>query len=124
MVTIDQVSRLARALPEAEEHDHWGHPAFRVGERLFAVLWPKERIVILKLSADQQHELLSIDPYTFTTDQWVEQDQEGWTEQDKEGWTKILLKGVTAGDFERHLEHAWRGVATKSALKTFEDKRD
>ena len=116
MVTIDQVSRLARTLREAEEHDHWGHPAYRVGERMFAVLWPKERIVILKLSSEQQHELLSIDPYTFTADQWVEQGEEGWT--------KILLKGVTPGDFEQHLELAWRGVATKSALKTFEEKRD
>jgi hypothetical protein len=116
LVTIDQVSRLARALPETEEHDHWGHPAYRVGERLFAVLWPKERIVILKLSSEQQHELLSTDPYTFTPDQWVEQGEEGWT--------KILLKGVTPGDFERHLEHAWRCVATKSALKTFEEKRN
>jgi len=116
LVTIDQVSRLARALPEVEEHDHWEHPAYRVAERMFAVLWPKERIVILKLSSAYQHELLSIDPYTFTTDQWVEQGEDGWT--------KILLKGVTAGDFERHLEHAWRGVATKSALKTFDEKRD
>lgn len=82
---------------------------------MFAVLWPKERIVILKLSSEQQHELLSIDPYTFTTDQWVEQGEDGWT--------KVLLKGVTAGDFERHLENAWRGVATKSALKTLEERR-
>jgi hypothetical protein len=114
LVTIDQVSRLARALPEAEEHDHWGHPAYRVGERLFAVVWAKERIVILKLSSTHQHELLSTDPYTFTPDQWVEQGEEGWT--------KILLKGVTVGDFERHLEQAWRDVATKSALRAFEDR--
>jgi hypothetical protein len=115
LITIDQVSRWARALPEVEEQDHWGHPAYRVGERLFAVLWAKERIVILKLSTDQQHELLSIDPYTFSADQWVEQDQEGWT--------KILLKGVTPGDFERHLERAWRGVATPNGIKAFEQKR-
>lgn len=115
MVTIDIVSRLARALPESEEHDHWGHPAFRVGERIFAVLWPKERIVILKLPREQQHALLSSDPYTFTTDQWVEQGEEGWT--------KILLKGVTPGDFEEHLEHAWRAVATQTALKTLDEKR-
>ncbi len=115
MVTVDHVSRLARALPEVEEHDHWGHPAYRVGQRLFAVLWAKERIAILKLSTDQQHELLGIDPYTFSADQWVEQDEEGWT--------KILLKGVTATDFERHLEQAWRGVATQSGLKAFEQRR-
>jgi hypothetical protein len=115
LVTIDMVSRLARALPEVEEQDHWGHPAFRVGNRIFAVLWSQERIVILKLPADAQHALLSSDPYTFTADQWVDQGEEGWT--------KILLKGVTAGDFEQHLEQAWRGVATKSALKTLEEKR-
>jgi len=117
LVTIDMVSRLARALPEVEEHDHWGHPAFRVGKQMFAVVWPKERIVILKLAPPEQSALLSSDPYTFTADQWVDQSEEG------EGWTKILLKGVTAGDFEQHLELAWRGVATKSALKAHEEKR-
>jgi hypothetical protein len=56
--------------------------------------------------------LLSMDPYTFTIDQWAEQ-----------GWTKILLKGITAGDFSDQLERAWRIVAPKSALKTLDAKR-
>lgn len=112
MVTNDQVQRLALALPETVEHDHWGHPGFRVGEHIFAVLWPKERIAVLKLSLEEQHALLSMDPYTFTVDQWAE-----------EGWTKILLKGITQGDFQEQLELAWRRVAPKSALKALEAKR-
>jgi hypothetical protein len=103
---------MALALPQTEEHDHWGHPGFRVGAHIFAVLWPQERIVILKLSSDDQHALLSMDPYTFTVDQWAEQ-----------GWTKILLKGITRGDFQEQLELAWRQVAPKSAVKALEAKR-
>lgn len=112
MVTNDQVVHMATSLPETEEQDHWGHPGFRVGEHIFAVLWPKERIVILKLSRDDQHALLSTDPYTFTADQWAER-----------GWTKILLKGVTINDLQEQIERAWRQVATKSALKTLDAKR-
>jgi len=103
---------MAKSLPETAEQDHWGHPGFRVGEHIFAVLWPKERIVILKLSTDDQHALLSMDPYTFTADQWAEQ-----------GWTKVLLKGITRLDLEHQLELAWRQVAPKSALKALEAKR-
>lgn len=112
MVTNDQVQRMALALPETEEHDHWGHPGYRVGENIFAVLWPQERIVILKLTRDEQHALLSMDPYTFTVDQWADQ-----------GWTKILLKGITRGDFEEQLELAWRQTATRDGLKALEAKR-
>lgn len=112
MVRNDEVIRLAMALPGTEEHDHWGHRGFRVGPNTYAVLWPQEAIAILKLSQDDQHALLSMDPYTFTVDQWAEQ-----------GWTKILLKGITRGDFEQQIERAWRLVAPKSALKALESKR-
>lgn len=112
MVRNDEVISLALSLPETEEHDHWGHPGLRVGEHIFAVLWPQERIAILKLSRDDQHALLSMDPYTFTPDQWAEQ-----------GWTKILLKGITPGDFEQQLELAWRQVAPQGAIKALELKR-
>ena len=67
---------------------------------------------MLKLSRDAQHALLSMDPYTFTVDQWAEQ-----------GWTKILLKGITRGDFEEQLELAWRAFATEGALKALQEKR-
>jgi hypothetical protein len=113
LVTNDQMVHMAKTLPETEEQDHWGHPGFRVGENIFAVLWPQERIAILKLSQDDQHALLSMDPYTFTADQWAEQ----------QGWTKILLKGVTHNEFQEQLERAWRQVAPKSALKALEAKR-
>jgi hypothetical protein len=112
LVTDDQVIRMALALPETQEQDHWGHPGFRVGEDIFAVLWPKERIAILKLSSVDQSALLCMDPYTFTVDQWADQ-----------GWTKILLKGITRGDLEEQLELAWRHVAPKSAIKALEAKR-
>lgn len=112
MVTNDQMVHMAMSLPETEEQDHWGHPGFRVGEHIYAVLWPKERIAILKLSQADQAALLSSDPYTFTADQWAEQ-----------GWTKILLKGITANHLQENLERAWRLVAPKSALKALEAKR-
>ncbi|HEU4487580.1 MAG TPA: MmcQ/YjbR family DNA-binding protein [Povalibacter sp.] len=112
MVRNDEVIRLAMSLPETEEHDHWGHRGFRVGPNTYAVLWPQEAIAILRLSKDDQHALLSMDPYTFTVDQWAEQ-----------GWTKILLKGVTRSDFAEQLERAWRLVASKSGLKALEAKR-
>jgi hypothetical protein len=100
------------SLPGTEEHDHWGHRGFRVGQNTYAVLWPVEAIAILKLSRDDQHQLLSMDPYTFTVDQWADQ-----------GWTKILLKGITSGDFADQIERAWRLVASKDEQKELDAKR-
>jgi hypothetical protein len=95
---------LALSLPEAEEHDHRGHPSFRVGKRIFATLWPEERRAVLKLSPDDQGALISLMPDCFSPIPG------GWGRQ---GWTNVALEHITSEEFEEALRTAWLQVAPR-----------
>ncbi len=112
MVTNAQVRKLALALPEAHEESHWGEPSFRIGKRIFAVLYAADRRVVLKLPLDLQEGLAAANPDVYSI--------RGFAHQ---GWTHVCLKGVAKPDFEEHLEVAWRGVAPKRAIRAREASR-
>jgi hypothetical protein len=38
MITAEELRRVVLSLPEAEERETWGHPTFRVRDRMFAAL--------------------------------------------------------------------------------------
>ena len=46
-MTIDEVRRLALALPGAVEADHHGRPSFRVGGKIFATLWDENHLNVM-----------------------------------------------------------------------------
>ncbi len=110
MVTNEQMRELALALPEANQGDHFGEPSFRVGKRIFAVLYPAERRAVLKLPLDAQEALAEGEPEVYSLGNFAHQ-----------GWTHVCLKGVPKAHFRHHLETAWRGVAPKRAVRALEE---
>jgi hypothetical protein len=46
-VSADEARALALSLPEAVELDHHGRPSFRVGGKIFATLWAKDRMNVM-----------------------------------------------------------------------------
>ena len=109
MLSDDQVRRLALALPETEEQDHRGRPSFRVGNKIFATLWPDERQAVVKLTIADQTALVSMDPKTFSMGPWRHQ-----------GWTFVNLVKVTEEDIAELLEMAWRQLAPQRAIAALE----
>jgi hypothetical protein len=65
-MTIDQYRRLALALPETTEGSHMQHPDFRVRNRIFATLWPKDSRGVVMLTPEQQSLLVEAEPAVFT----------------------------------------------------------
>jgi hypothetical protein len=65
-MTADDFRRLALALPEASEASHMGHPDFRVRNKIFATLWPKEGRGVVMLTPEQQKILIDLRPAVFT----------------------------------------------------------
>jgi hypothetical protein len=59
------VREFALALPEVEEHDHWGRPSFRVTGKILAALWPDEQRAMIKVPPAEKAALLMLDPATF-----------------------------------------------------------
>jgi hypothetical protein len=54
MIDIETARKIALSLPGTEEYDHFGKPAFRANNRIFATLWVPEQCMMVKLSAIDQ----------------------------------------------------------------------
>ena len=65
-MTVDDFRRLALVLPEATEAAHMAHPDFRVRNRIFATLWPKEGRGVVMLTPEQQKVLIELKPVVFS----------------------------------------------------------
>lgn len=106
MLSWEAAHKLALALPEAEEQDHFGSPSFRVRGKIFAQLSSRksEKIrVLVKLPAADQTALLMSAPETFTSDpQWG-----------RHGWTYVHLATAEASLLRSLLLLSWQQVAPK-----------
>ena len=104
-MTDDQFRRLALDLPGAVESAHVGHPDFRVRNKIFATLgYPDRRWGMVKLTPDQQGELLGEAPEAFhpAAGAWG-----------RSGSTLVLLSAIKEADLRPILERAWKNIAAK-----------
>ena len=59
MVTADELRRVVRSLPEAEERETWGHPTFRVRDKMLAALSDDGREASVKATRQEQAALVA-----------------------------------------------------------------
>jgi hypothetical protein len=104
-MTSGQFRRLALGLPEVVESMHFKHPDFRLRNRIFATLgYPDQRWGMVKLTPDQQGELLRVAPEVFRAAAGA------WGQS---GSTLVLLSAITAVALRPLLRSAWENVAAK-----------
>lgn len=113
MLRLDTARKLALALPEAEEKDHFGRPSFRVRGKIYAQLAlpgaPEQRAILKLPLADQTALILSAPEVFSAVPQWG-----------MHGWTYVRLDGVDRLFFGRLLQQAWKGVAPKKLVAASE----
>jgi hypothetical protein len=114
MATSAQMRRLALALPETEEKSHFAQPDFRVAGKIFAGLSTDEKRGNLKLSPEVQSTVVGgeSDAFTPAAGAWG-----------RSGWTYVDLAKVDAGTLEQLILEAWRLVAPKRVVATFDAGR-
>lgn len=66
MVTAEQVRSWALSMPEAEEHEHWAKPSFRVRNKIFAVLQEDGVSLVLKTTMDDRTAFTTMAPDIFS----------------------------------------------------------
>lgn len=66
MVTADQVRTFALSLPQAEEHDHWGKPSFRVRNKIFLVIRADELRLVVKVTPEDRTALTTLEPEIYS----------------------------------------------------------
>ena len=103
---------LALSLPETTEKEAWGHPTFRVRDKMFAMLGVgDDHSVRVKSTLDEQTALTQMDPETFSVPGYV----------GKYGWIRIQLDRVDPEELSELVTEAWRMTAPKRLVKAFDE---
>ena len=108
-MTADDFRRLALSFPETVESGHMGHPDFRVAGKIFATLaHPDQDWAMVKLTPEQQEEVVRTDPAVFTPVKG------GWGRQ---GATQVRLKAAKKAVLAQAMAAAWRNRAPKRLVE-------
>ena len=110
MVSATQLRELALGLPGAEERETWGHPTFRVRDKIFSSMSDDAAIATVKASPEDQAVLVGNDPETFGIASHV----------GRYGWTTIRLDRVDPDELRELVVEAWRRTAPKRAVAAFD----
>jgi len=112
MPTLDDVRRLALALPEAEELLTWETDVtFRVRHKIFAIGGEDSDHVSIKAGLEMQAELIDRDPETFASSAYV----------GRFGWVSVDLGRVDPSLLAGLIREAWRRTAPKRLAATLGD---
>lgn len=110
MVTTDEVRSLALSLPEAEEHEHWGKPAFRVRNKIFAVIQPDGASLVIKTTKDDRAAYTTMAPEVF-------QLPDSFTNM---AYMIVRMDRVDPEEFRDLLMQAWKLVSPKNLVKAYD----
>jgi hypothetical protein len=109
---LDGLRALALALPEAEEHDHFGRPSFRVRGKIFMTVIADEARCNLKLPREEHEALVAGRPEVFTTVTWGQLIR-----------TSVRYERIAPAELGELLEEAWRAVAPKRVVAALDATR-
>jgi hypothetical protein len=110
MITADELRQVVSSLPEAEERETWGHPTFRVGNKMFAAMSDDGREASVKATREEQAALIAADPETFGVPAYV----------GRHGWVSVQLATVDPDELRELLVEAWRQTAPKRLVAAFD----
>jgi hypothetical protein len=112
-VSGDDVRRIALSFPEAREQETWGHPTFRVRDKMFATMATDGTSASLKASREAQAALVGSEPETFSVAPYVGQ----------HGWVTVDLRRVDPEEMAELLDEAWRATAPKRVVAAYDGSR-
>ena len=112
MVSARQLRELALGLPGAEERETWGHPTFRVRDKIFVSMSEDDdgARATVKATPEEQEALVGGDPETYGVASHV----------GRFGWTTIRLDRVEPDELRELVVEAWRRTAPKRTVAAFD----
>ncbi|HEV2896075.1 MAG TPA: MmcQ/YjbR family DNA-binding protein [Actinomycetota bacterium] len=99
-----------RSLPEAEERETWGHPTFRVRDKMFATMSDDGRQATVKATKEEQAALVAAAPETFGIPAYV----------GRHGWVSIQLATVDPTELRELVVEAWRQTAPRRLVTAYD----
>jgi predicted DNA-binding protein (MmcQ/YjbR family) len=106
---IDRLREICLSLPETTEKEAWGHPTFRVREKMFAACGDDAATFTFKADPDEREALLA-DEERFFFPAYV----------GSKGWVGMNLTGkVDWGEVGELVTTSWTLIAPKRVAKAF-----
>jgi predicted DNA-binding protein (MmcQ/YjbR family) len=103
MIDVETAYEICLSMPEAEEYDHFGKPAFRViGGKTFLTMNLDEKWCTLKFTPEQQVEFCENPAIYPVPNKWG-----------KWGWTHADLEKIRKQEFIEIVKIAWQNVLSK-----------
>jgi hypothetical protein len=109
MPSGQQFRKIALSFPEAEERETWGHPTFRVREKMFASMASDGASATVKAPKHAQAALIAEVPDVFFKPAYV----------GVHGWVGIHLAGVDPAELRELVTEAWLMTAPKRLTRDF-----
>jgi hypothetical protein len=100
----------ALSLPEVEERETWGHPTFRVRDKMFATLSGDGTGASVKATKEEQTALIEEDSETFSVPAYV----------GRHGWVGIDVTRIDTAHLRELIIEAWRLTAPKRLVKAYD----
>ena len=107
-MTAADFRRIALRMSETLEAVHMGHPDFRVKGRIFATLHPGEKAGMVKLTPEQQQDLIAAHPTMF------EPENGAWGRQ---GCTRVHLAAAEREVVGEAMTLAWQPACQVKRLR-------
>ncbi|HSP37342.1 MAG TPA: MmcQ/YjbR family DNA-binding protein [Frankiaceae bacterium] len=102
-VTGDEFRAWALGLPAVLEKETWGHPTFRVREKMFATMAEDGSSASVKATLADQAELIAVDPATYAKAHYT----------GRYGWVTVALAQADPDEVRPLVVEAWRRTAPK-----------
>ena len=110
----ERFQRIALSMDGAIEGAHMGHPDFRANGRIFATLYPDGQSGMVKLTPDQQQEIIDLDSSAFAPASGA------WG---REGCTTVRLDSIDEDTLGQAMTLAWKNTVKNPVAKGTKTKR-
>ena len=115
MITADELRQVVRSLPEADKRETWGHPTFRVRDKMFAAMSDDGQQASVKATKQEQTALVAAAPETFGIPAYV----------GRHGWVSIqLATGSTPLSSASSSSRSGRRTAPERLVTAYDTGRD
>jgi hypothetical protein len=104
-MTADHFRRIALRLEGVVESAHMGHPDFRANGKIFATLHADNRAGMIKLTPDQQQEMIRSNPEIFSPESGA------WG---RAGSTRVHLEAADEETVGNAMTLAWQNLSNKT----------
>ena len=112
MATVDDVRRIAMALPRTTEHLIRDHTKFRVGRGVYASVSPDEERIGFGFPKEERAALVAGEPDKFMMPLAADE---------RYHWARARLRALDADELRELLIDAWRMVVPKTVAARYLD---